>query len=98
MLILTRKVGQGIVIGDDIHLKVKRIGRNRVKIGIEVPSEVGTRFLTRKVDRTIVIRDDIHLKVFKISGNRATIGIEAPPEVKVLRQELLERQDGKEKK
>jgi carbon storage regulator len=49
--------------------------------------------LTRKVGQEIVIRDDIHLKVFKISGNRATIGIEAPLEVKVLREELLERQD-----
>ena len=40
MLVLTRKVGQKLVIGDDITIVVNRISGNRVSLGIEAPAEV----------------------------------------------------------
>ena len=40
MLVLTRKRSELIRIGEDIFIKVIRIGRSTVKIGVEAPTNV----------------------------------------------------------
>lgn len=40
MLILTRKVGESLLIGDDIEVTVLNVRGNQVKIGVKAPSEV----------------------------------------------------------
>ena len=40
MLVLTRKVGQSIVISGNICVRVLGLERGRVKIGISAPTEV----------------------------------------------------------
>ena len=40
MLVLSRKVGQELVIGDNIRITVNRIGGSRVTLGIVAPDDV----------------------------------------------------------
>jgi carbon storage regulator len=40
MLVLSRKLGEKIVIGDDIVITVVKIDRNQIRIGIEAPHDV----------------------------------------------------------
>lgn len=40
MLVLTRRSGESIAIGDDIRIRVLRTNGSRVRIGIEAPADV----------------------------------------------------------
>ena len=40
MLVLTRKKGEAIQIGDDIEIKVLSVDGDQIKIGIEAPQSV----------------------------------------------------------
>ncbi len=40
MLVLTRKIDQGIVISGNIYIRVLGVERDRVKIGISAPMEI----------------------------------------------------------
>ena len=43
MLILTRRIGESIVIGDDVSVTVLRIKGNQVRLGIEAPRTVSVQ-------------------------------------------------------
>jgi carbon storage regulator len=51
MLILTRKAGEMIAIGDDIKIYIQEIRGNQVKVGIKAPPEV------------TVHREEIYLRI-----------------------------------
>lgn len=53
MLVLTRRPGEQIIIGDQIRLTVVSLGPGRVKIGIEAPPNV-------RIDR-----EEVHQKIQK---------------------------------
>ncbi|MRG84782.1 carbon storage regulator CsrA [Salinibacillus xinjiangensis] len=40
MLVLTRKTGESIVIGDDIEVKVVGVDGDQIKLGISAPKNV----------------------------------------------------------
>jgi carbon storage regulator len=40
MLVLSRKLGEKIVIGDNIVVTVVKIDRNQIRLGIDAPHEV----------------------------------------------------------
>lgn len=49
MLVLSRKEGEQLLIGDNIVLTINRISGNRVAIGIEAPREI--RIVRGELDR-----------------------------------------------
>ena len=60
MLVLSRKAGQRITIGDGITIVVNRVLGNRVVIGIEAPQHVNVR------------REELKPCVSRVSGRERT--------------------------
>lgn len=50
MLILSRKVGQAIIIMNDIKITILGLDRDRVKIGIDAPKDI------------VILRDELLMR------------------------------------
>lgn len=40
MLILTRRVGESLIIGDDVTVNILGVKGNQIRIGVDAPKEV----------------------------------------------------------
>jgi carbon storage regulator len=65
LLILTRKVGESVAIGDDIQVSVVEIKGTQVKLGIRAPRDV------------TVHREEIYLKIQEENKRAAQVSTEA---------------------
>ena len=52
MLVLSRKVGQEILIGDNVRITITKVSGNRVTLGIEAPDHV--RILRGELGRVVL--------------------------------------------
>ncbi|WP_330109640.1 carbon storage regulator CsrA [Methylophaga thalassica] len=50
--------------------------------------------LTRRIGESLIIDDDTVVTVLEVKGNQVRIGIDAPEDVNIVREELLDREDG----
>ena len=62
MLVLTRRSGEGVWIGDEIQIKVLEIRGGQVKLGINAPEDKG------------IYRDEIYqrIKAFNVKASSVT--------------------------
>ena len=67
MLVLSRKVNQSIMVGDNVRVVVVAVDRDQVKLGIEAPREIA------------VHRSEIYEEIQRSNRSAAAAG-EAPAE------------------
>lgn len=68
MLVLTRKLGENIRIGDDVKITVLEVRSGQVKLGIEAPPQVK------------VHREEIYARIQEENRRAASGKPPAPPE------------------
>lgn len=56
MLILSRSIGESVIIGDDVHVTLLSVSGNQVRIGINAPKDVA------------VHREEIYRRINEDSG------------------------------
>ncbi|MDA1137519.1 MAG: carbon storage regulator CsrA [Planctomycetota bacterium] len=67
MLVLTRKVDESIIIGDDINIKILALSGSQVKIGISAP-------------RTLrILRKEVHDNIQVEAGEASQSEVKSPP-------------------
>lgn len=80
MLVFTRKLDEAIIIGDGVEVRILRVGRNGVKLGITAPSHVA------------IHRREIYDQIREENRQAATTTMSAEGMVRQLRRVLEARQ------
>jgi len=62
MLVLTRKAGQSLIIGDNITVRILEIKGDSIKIGIEAPREI------------LIHREEVYEAIKKENQAAANVG------------------------
>lgn len=83
MLILTRRVGETIVIGDDVVVTVLGIKGNQVRIGINAPKDVS------------VHREEIYQRIQQEKNTAPAAKEEKKPAASKKKEEVDETEDNK---
>lgn len=69
MLVLTRKPGQSVYIGDEVKVTLMEIRGNQIRVGIDAPSSVR------------IYREEIYLQILEENKNAAELSVAAAPDL-----------------
>ena len=86
MLVLTRREGEGLLIGNDIRVTVLIIFEKRIKLQLK---DLENKVITCRLGATTPIRGDITVKIVDIDQKQVKLGIEAPKDMKIDREEAV---------
>lgn len=86
MLVLTRRVEEGIVIGDEVRVRVLEIKGHQVKLGIEAPRTTG------------VYREEIYRRIQEENRRATQLAPDHPSVLSSLWREWRSRGWGERKK
>ncbi len=63
MLILTRKLGESIIVDENVQISVIEINKNNIKIGINAPKELS------------IYREEVFLKIKEENAQSSSSGV-----------------------
>jgi sRNA-binding carbon storage regulator CsrA len=86
MLVLTRREGEGLLIGDDVRVTVLIVFEKRIKLQLK---DLENKIITCRLGSTTPIRGDITVKIVDIDQKQVKLGIEAPKDMKIDREEAV---------
>lgn len=75
MLVLTRKPGESLYIGDEIKVTLMEIKGNQVRVGVNAPPTVR------------IYREEIYLEILKENESAAVLSKEAPADLGAVAKE-----------
>jgi carbon storage regulator len=78
MLVLSRKVNQSIMVGDNVRVVVVAVDRDQVKLGIEAPREIA------------VHRSEIYEEIQRSNRSAAAAGAPSPEGATVVSRAALQ--------
>lgn len=61
MLILTRKIGESLLIGDEIEVTILNVRGNQVKVGVRAPKDVSVH--RKEIYQRIKSQDQAHSEI-----------------------------------
>lgn len=75
MLILTRRIGETLIVGDDVNITVLGVKGNQVRLGINAPKDVS------------VHREEIYLRIQQEKAPTSAV-LEVAPEKEEVEEEV----------
>lgn len=82
MLVLTRRPGQSVYIGDDVKVTLVEIKGNQVRIGIDAPSSVR------------IFREEIYLQILEENQSAAALSADVPTDLQQVAKAWSEKKPG----
>ena len=89
MLIISRKIAESLIIGDNLRITVMNIQGKciQLKLGL-LDDKLGLPVFTLKLDERLKVGKDLTIMLVQIRGKQAKIGIDFHSDIQILREEL----------
>ena len=95
MLVLSRREGEHVIVGDDTVVTVEIVSHDKVGLRIQVtkPSHVETHTEVRKLDEVVRFDNGSTVRVVQIERGKIRLGFSAPRSLSIARPEILSTGD-----